>query len=250
MDADDISYPQRLAVQLAFMQQNPEVVALGTSFRRISAQGQPLHITLAPWTTAQLRWRSRFRIPFQHPTVMFRRLPRGETMYYDPSFTISEDADFFGRMLERGELACLPDVLLDYREHGNNTTRTKWAEQIAQADRARRRLITAELPAPVVEALDPVLRAFAGEQGVPPRHIFAGLRAMLKHDLTRMPDDRAFLRRQTAQLALQALRRGGCSSRSALATFCTSGLDMIPALALRLGEVKRIVPMKKSEVSR
>lgn len=241
MDADDISHPTRLEVQKAWMDANPDIVALGTSFRRITADGRPLRTTIAPWTASQARWRSRFRVPFQHPTAMFQRLPAGQAIFYDPSFTVSEDTDFFARMLEFGEVACLPDVLLDYREHGANTTMTKWHEQIAQSDSVRRNLIARELPAEVAAGLNPVLDAFAGQKRIPPREIFAGLRQMLDYDLKNSTEDAQFLRRQTAFLAYQTLRRSGQPNWAAALAFLCFGIRMIPSLVTRYMEIKGLI---------
>lgn len=142
-------------------------------------------------------------------------------------------------MLERGEFACLPEVLLDYRMHGNNTTVTRWREQIAQADRARRAFLERELPPGIVTELDPVLRALAGAQDVQAAAVFAGLRQMPAHDLAAMPGEHGFLSRQTAQLAHQALRRSGRVQQQVALDYLRHGSDMLLPLAWRAVEARR-----------
>jgi len=120
MDADDVSLPERLARQVAYLDQHPEVGVLGTNVAYIDSEGrflnggrpkdpQPLSPTLLQWL---LLW----RCAIYHPTVMLRRSILAETgLAYDPAFRHAEDRDLWTRLAPYTLIASLPEVLVYYR---------------------------------------------------------------------------------------------------------------------------------------
>ena len=74
MDADDISKPDRFALQLAAFNSNPNLSILGTSMDEfIHEPGDVNQKRILPQTHANiLKW-SKKRNPFNHPTVMFKK---------------------------------------------------------------------------------------------------------------------------------------------------------------------------------
>lgn len=73
MDADDVSHPERLAAQLAFMEAHEDVAVLGSSYLLIDAQGEVKGKIDAPLTDPAIRHALYFRNPICHPSVMLRR---------------------------------------------------------------------------------------------------------------------------------------------------------------------------------
>ena len=134
-------------------------------------------------------------------------------------------------MAGQGDMVELPDVLLDYRVHPASITSTRRAEQMQLSQRISRRTLAAQLPAAVVEALDPAIRAFFDRTPEPPARILAGLRAMLRHDLSQGLGDPGWLRRKTADLAFETLARSGLSRAGKLAAFAGPGRDFAAHLA-------------------
>jgi glycosyltransferase involved in cell wall biosynthesis len=121
IDADDVMYPQRLSMQVAFMQEHPEVGLLGTEVEFIDAEGG-LRPHLTPYSThdADLRWLVRWINPISHPSVMFRRsVVKRAGNYRD--LKPFEDHDLWFRISLIAELANLPQVLLKYRQHASST---------------------------------------------------------------------------------------------------------------------------------
>ena len=122
MDADDISLPQRFALQQSVMRHNPDLVLLGTSYQYIDAQGEkgrvqklPQHIDING-----LMW----ECPVCHPSVMFRRDAALEAGGYRCAFQRAEDYDLWLRLSSRGKMANLVEVLVLYRMHGTNSVTT------------------------------------------------------------------------------------------------------------------------------
>lgn len=73
MDADDVSAPERLERQVAFMKCHPSVAVLGSAYELMDAHGH-VHGRISPPTTdREIRNRMHFRNPICHPSVMLRR---------------------------------------------------------------------------------------------------------------------------------------------------------------------------------
>lgn len=243
MDADDLSHPTRLEVQKRFMDNRPGVVLVSASVRQIDGAGRSVRASPRPRDAVMCRWMIRFRLPLVHPTFLFRwPMPDGARPRYDPPFDLAEDHEFALRVLDHGEVISLPDILLDYRNHAANTTNRNWAKQTAVARRAVEPFIARELPPAAVAALAPFMEAFFGLARQDPTAIFHGLRTMLAHDVARWPDRASWMRRQTAQLAYDAFHRSRCTKAEIAAAFLGPGRDFLPALALRLAEIRKVLP--------
>ena len=119
MDADDISKPQRLAHQLAFLKSNPDVDVLGTAFETFGANIKSKIITLPP-TNKAIRKRLPFRFCFCHPSVIFKR----ETILNHGGYQggrYCQDVDLWLRLSrdKTVKFANLPQPLIEYRIHPN-----------------------------------------------------------------------------------------------------------------------------------
>lgn len=73
MDSDDVSAPDRLARQVAFMRAHPDVAVLGSAYDILNANGQPQRTVMLPTTDAAVRRALLWSNPLCHPSVMFRR---------------------------------------------------------------------------------------------------------------------------------------------------------------------------------
>ena len=121
-DHDDISLPERLEKQVAFLRAHPDCVLLGTEAVQTDAQGRKAFRLLRPHGVEDIRWYLCFDNAFIHSSVMFRREPVCQEFGgYAPSFH-SEDYALWSRIARARETANLPDPLLLYREHGSSVT--------------------------------------------------------------------------------------------------------------------------------
>ncbi len=120
MDGDDISLPDRLVVQTAFMDRRPEVGICGTACRLF---GDTSGLS---WTTTdpdEIKSRLLFWPCMSHPTVMMRRdLVVRERLYYDADFEQAEDYELWLRFSRCCRIANVPDVLLLYRTRRSQAT--------------------------------------------------------------------------------------------------------------------------------
>ena len=124
MDADDISVPERIERQLAYLVQFPEVAAVGSALRLVNRDGDPIAPpTKYPLTFEEIRNGLHWGYcSLGQPTVAMRREAVIAVGGYRQAFDSAEDYDLWVRLSERYPLANMPDVLVDYRWHGDNTT--------------------------------------------------------------------------------------------------------------------------------
>jgi hypothetical protein len=116
MDADDIALPGRLMLQAKHMESHPTDVLLGTAVEFINSHGHRLLAAPRPQEDQEIRAALYDGSPFWHPTVLFRKNSFLTAGGYR-NVPYAEDYDLWLRMAERGSLANLPELLLQYRIH-------------------------------------------------------------------------------------------------------------------------------------
>ena len=127
MDADDIALPQRLKVQLGFMEQHPKVDVCGTW---VNLFGDREGCYTPPVAHDAIAAELLFGNPMAHPTVIMRTDVL-RAVPYDSSFTRAQDYELWSRMLFDHDVhfANIPEVLLRYRTHDSNFFRP-WHIQV------------------------------------------------------------------------------------------------------------------------
>lgn len=122
IDADDVNHPERLARQVAFMLEHPQVGLLGAEVNFIDEHGRKRpDLWTQHLTDAEIRWSLRWTTSFNHPAVMFRRsvvLAAGNYADCMPY----EDHDLWFRIAQIAEVANLPQRLVNYRVHESSVT--------------------------------------------------------------------------------------------------------------------------------
>lgn len=117
MDADDVSYPERLRRQWEVLERHPEVALVGTLYEGIDERGRRVR--------PRDRWRlSRGTIqpPFPHGSVLFRREVFEAVGGYRGECDGWEDQDLFLRMRRRARVVTINEPLYLYRFRSNSTT--------------------------------------------------------------------------------------------------------------------------------
>ena len=112
LDADDVSVPDRLARQQAYLFSHPEIGLLGGAAREVDATGRPLGLVAPPRDDATIRRALIRGNPFVHSTVMMRRMAAEAAGGYDARREVAQDYDLWMRMSHVTRLANLPEVLV------------------------------------------------------------------------------------------------------------------------------------------
>jgi glycosyltransferase involved in cell wall biosynthesis len=123
MDADDVALPERFARQAAFLDAHPAHAMVGSAVAYIDEDGDELFAEALPLEHAALEANLlRGVCGICHPAAMIRRQSLLDVGGYRPECYGAEDQDVWLRLAERGRLANLPEVLLQYRIHSENFT--------------------------------------------------------------------------------------------------------------------------------
>jgi glycosyltransferase involved in cell wall biosynthesis len=126
-DSDDMCTPERLALQVAFLQAHPEISVVGGALDIISREGKFLANRSYPQTPTAIAKGMQFTTTIAHPTVMFRKTAIERHGGYNPDFRFAEDLDLWLRWMSAGILfANLPHVLVQYRQDDTRRDQLHW----------------------------------------------------------------------------------------------------------------------------
>lgn len=115
MDGDDISFPERLATQVHYLADHPEVDVLGTGVVVFRGDGAALGTMPLPEKHCDICKTPWFGIPLAHPTWMGRKR-WFEQNPYRTWMKKAQDQDLLLRTYLLSRFESLPDVLVGYRE--------------------------------------------------------------------------------------------------------------------------------------
>lgn len=123
LDADDLSFPTRLAQQVQHLDRMPECCLVGTSLRVWDGGQLGRDRTPAASAAVPLAWLLQIENPLAFSSTMFRRrcLEALGAFLLD-EYEYAEDFDLQHRMSEIGRLDCLAVPLTVYRRHSSNTS--------------------------------------------------------------------------------------------------------------------------------
>lgn len=129
MDADDISLPSRLELQMAYIGSNPDVTLLGTGVQWINSDDRIFKNSKIVVNDSDIRWMHLTGYgAFAHSSVMFSTEAARQAGGYPIDYTYAQDYALWCRMLEIGKAANIPQQLVHLRQHDSNTTNSEKAE--------------------------------------------------------------------------------------------------------------------------
>jgi len=114
MDADDISYPDRLRLQVSFMDTHPELALCGGWADLLDPTGRRLEWR-QPHDPALIKRNLLRSNPFIHSTILFRRGVIDDVGGFDKTLEPAEDYDLYLRIAAKYPVAVLPYRLAEYR---------------------------------------------------------------------------------------------------------------------------------------
>lgn len=146
IDADDIAEPDRLAIQLDFLETHPHIGIVGSTCLTFRDDSPTVGLYNVPLEPLAIFWTALLNNPFAHPTVMIRQdILNKYALNYDPGFITAQDYDLWTRLLERTQGQNLKQPLVKYRLR-EGVTATKRELQLQTHDFIAHRTIRRTLP--------------------------------------------------------------------------------------------------------
>jgi glycosyltransferase involved in cell wall biosynthesis len=123
MDADDICYPERLAVQVGVLRSAPKIDVLASKAMVFRRQGEIVGVMPAPATHDEIVARPYRGFSFTHPTwcgkaAWFRK------HQYDEKLRVVEDQELLLRAAASSHFAAIDKILLGYRKERINLSKS------------------------------------------------------------------------------------------------------------------------------
>lgn len=121
-DHDDISLPDRLMKEVTFLDEHPEVGAVSAQFRVFGTEDW---VSDNPTTSIDIKNRLQSVSCVSHTTLMFRKsIVVDNNIIYEKEFFPAASYRLITRLALVTNISNLPDILLEYRMDGNNTSIT------------------------------------------------------------------------------------------------------------------------------
>ena len=128
MDADDISLDERLAVQVDFMDKNPEIGVCGTW---VECFGSWSEVMKFPVSHEEILARLLFENALAHPSVIIRSKKFWEnSLSYNETVKYGQDYELWSRAVQQVRMANLDRILLRYRIHSQKVSSRFGQEQL------------------------------------------------------------------------------------------------------------------------
>ena len=129
-DADDISLSTRFEKQVSFLQEHSEIVLSSCDIEFINAEGQTIDKCQRHCEPDLIAWYLLFYNRLGgHSQVMFRRSPVLNIGGYCETYRYSQDYELWCRIAKIGQIAILPEVLLQQRFHNQKISVLKSTDQ-------------------------------------------------------------------------------------------------------------------------
>jgi glycosyltransferase involved in cell wall biosynthesis len=177
MDADDVSMPRRLELQLARIRSAPEVAVVGSAVLEIDAAWRLGPVHSMPVRPTEVRWAALFSSPFFHPSVLVERAAlETNGLRYDAGFEESEDYELWSRVLDVADGDNVREPLVLYRVHERQASQRRAELQREYQLRVARRRIADVAPSLSPEAVE-LAWAVGAAQPVPSEHVAAAVDA-------------------------------------------------------------------------
>jgi glycosyltransferase involved in cell wall biosynthesis len=135
MDADDVAYPNRFAVQKKFLDENPDYVCVGGRIRVIDEKGRFLTIASTKIGHDQIELSALQGVtPICHPTALIKKVSLEAVGNYHECDYPAEDLALFLNLCEQGKLDNVNEVILNYRVHAHSICSTNHEFQLKKSN--------------------------------------------------------------------------------------------------------------------
>jgi len=143
MDADDVSYIDRLEKQVSYMEKNPDVDILGSQAKMISTESQSEYIS--KWYDCEyIKAKLLFSCCIVHPSTMIRIESFMQNNWQYPDCE-AEDYALWSSLISKVKMHILPELLMERYIHGENACVVRFDEVRKASAKISRKAISSEL---------------------------------------------------------------------------------------------------------
>ena len=133
MDADDISYPERLYRQYTYLQAHPDCAMVSSLARVVTEDGETVRVDKIKGE--HIFYNLTFICWIYHSTVMYRTDAVKRVNMYTVAY--SEDFELFWQLSRRYRIHQLDEVLLDYRQTGQSLHQVMKRKEYEESQQAQ-----------------------------------------------------------------------------------------------------------------
>jgi len=137
LDADDISLPNRLEKQIAFLEKNNKVCLVGSWHQVIDDDGKLIGEYTPLTDSRNIKNLLHQSNQFLHSSAMFRKNCLGKDTHYREEFRLAQDYDLWLRIAEKHQIAKIPECLVQWRLNLSSCSIKRKAQQIKFANLAK-----------------------------------------------------------------------------------------------------------------
>tara|TARA_X000000950_G_scaffold287411_1_gene399565 strand:+ start:1831 stop:2613 length:783 start_codon:yes stop_codon:yes gene_type:complete len=115
LDADDISYKNRLNIQLNFLKKNKHIDIVGTWYEVINNKGKILKINKTTSNAKMVKKKMFYKNIFCHSSIMFRKKILKKVKGYPEKFVYMQDYAFILNAMKYFKITIIPKILVKNR---------------------------------------------------------------------------------------------------------------------------------------
>lgn len=154
LDCDDICLPDRLRIQVNFLNAHPHIGVLGCTMWVVDEGLEPLFCYTVPEDHARIVWNLFYGWSVAGASTMIRREILVSAGGYEGGRNLSNDMEMWSRLAGRARFANLPDISMFYRRHSQAKGTVNVEQRRAAVADIMRRMLTrlwGEAPEATVE---------------------------------------------------------------------------------------------------
>ena len=137
-DADDVSLPQRIKMQVNFLESRPDIVLLGATQYNVNKGIRKLG---RYFNEEEIKRRLLLHNPIAHTSAFFPKTVYLALNGYNENFTVSVDFELYNRLMKFGNVAMIKEPLVEYYIHTNSISYKRKLLQCINSAKVRYRNI-------------------------------------------------------------------------------------------------------------
>lgn len=234
MDADDVSEPERLEKQVEYLDNNPEVMLVGSWATLIDESGENIGLQKMPVSWLEIKKEVFKRNPLIHPSWMMRRDWFEKIGGYNSEYRYSQDWELLLRTVWKYRIENIPEPLLRLRIHRQSSSFVNNKQQLWCGIKARWGAIKrGDIQSWKVIYLLPKIISFIIPAKI--KYLYRFARYRLVPGFIRLPRD------VPSGTPLAMTREKGRSSEDSPHEDCPHGKRKILGVVLPMGQSKKLL---------